>query len=124
MSNSLSTVGRLTRDSELKDLGSVKVLEFSLASDQGFGDKKITNFFNCKLFGKRGESMAQYLLKGKQVFVIGELALRPYEGKNGKSISVDLNLSAVDFVQGATEAKPENVRQAPTSEEDTESLPF
>ena len=67
MSNSISFVGRLGNDAELKHIGENTVLEFSLANDVGFKEKKLTNWFRCSFWGKRGQSLAQFLVKGKQI---------------------------------------------------------
>ena len=124
MSNSISLIGRLTKDSELKSVGSTQVLEFSLASDTGFGDKKVGSFYNCKLWGKRGESMASHLVKGKQLFVCGELTLRPF---GEKRLSPDVNVSVCDFIGSKGDnAAPAStgMAQANSSPSDEESLPF
>lgn len=107
MSNSISFVGRLGADSELKHVGEQTVLEFRVANNVGFGDKKTTNWFRCNLWGRRGQSIESYLTKGKQVFVTGELALRPYTNRDGvEQISSDINVTNVDFISGADNAAP------------------
>jgi len=113
MSNSYSLTGRIGSDPELKDVGATKVLEFSFATDTGFGDKKITSWINAKIWGKRAESLSNHLEKGKQLFLVGELTLRPYEGKNGKGISPDLNVNVCDFIGGKGEAKAEESEDTP-----------
>ena len=47
--------GRLTKDSELKYLPNSNnaVLSFDIAVNEGYGDYKKTDFFNCAVFGKR-----------------------------------------------------------------------
>ena len=127
MSNSISFVGRIGQDPELKDVGSSQVLEFSIANDTGFGDRKTTNWFRCAYWGKRGASVQQYLSKGKQVFITGELTLREYTDKEGaKRISPDLNVSALDFVgsNGESQAPGQPAPQAPSSPETDENMPF
>ncbi len=96
MSNSITFIGRLTRDSEKKDVGS-GLLSFSVANDVGFGDKKVTNFFNCNIWGKRAETLSAHLTKGKQIVVYGELQLRKYEKDGVERISPDVNVSNIDF---------------------------
>jgi len=98
MSNSVSFVGRLGRDSELKPVGDSNVLEFSVANDVGFGDKQSTNWFRCSLWGKQAVSLEPYLLKGKQVFISGELSLRPWMTKDDvERISPDVRVNTVKF---------------------------
>ena len=89
--------GNLTKDPELKAVGNSKVLNFAVAVTTGFGEKVDTHYVDCSLWGKRGETIAQYLDKGSSVVVSGELKARSYEGKNGKGMSLDLQVSDLSF---------------------------
>ena len=100
MSNVISFVGRIGNDPELKEVGGSSVLNFRIANDTGFGDRKTTNWFRCGYWGKRAESVSAHLSKGKQIFVIGELTLREYEKDGEKRMSPELNISQLDFVGG------------------------
>lgn len=58
----------LGRDSELRHLqNGTPVLNFAAAYDVGFGDNKKTQWIDCAMFGKKAESLASYLVKGKQI---------------------------------------------------------
>lgn len=57
------------------------VCSFNVACNQGYGDRKTTNWFRVSFWGKRGESIQPYLLKGVKVAVSGEFELSEYEGK-------------------------------------------
>jgi single-strand DNA-binding protein len=76
-------IGRLTRDSELKTIGKGQVLNFSLATSRKQGGEETTTFIECALWGKLGETMAQYTAKGQQVAVAGEVYTRSYTSKAG-----------------------------------------
>ena len=89
-----SGVGRIGKDAVVRQAGSDKVTGFSLAMDNGYGDKKETLWFDCSGWGKRYEAVAPYLLKGAQVFVAGEQGEREHEGKFYKT----LRLTALDLV--------------------------
>ena len=74
--------GKLGKDAELRKTQSGdSVLGFSVAVDQRDGRDKSTNWYRVSLWGKRGEALAQYLLKGVAVTVSGEFSLGDYEGK-------------------------------------------
>ena len=101
MSNSFSFIGRLARDAEVKSVGSSTVCEFTAATDSGFGEKKSTTWAKCTMWGSRGEKLSQYLLKGKQVFVTGEMSIRDYTKKDGSNgYSVEVNVNQLDFIKG------------------------
>ena len=58
----------LGRDSELRyTQNGTAVLSFAAAYDVGFGDNKKTQWIECAMFGKKAESLASYLVKGKQI---------------------------------------------------------
>lgn len=84
--------GRLGRDATLRNTrGGDPVLSFPVANEVGFGERKTTQWIECSLWGKRGERLHDYLTKGAQVVVSGELTLREFErtgGTPGASLSV------------------------------------
>ena len=94
--------GRLGRDSEVKYIPSgTAVLEFSLAVDTGFGDKKSSFWLKCAMFGDRGQKLSQYLLKGQQVIVSGEFSPREYQAGDGATkVSLELRVNSVELIGG------------------------
>lgn len=123
MSNCISFVGRVGRDAELKDVGGNKVLSFSLANDVGFGDKKKTNWLNCNLWGKQGESVARFVTKGKQIWVSGELSTREYTGKDGTNkTSLEVRVNQLDLVGGKSE-NAEPAQESAPAQSAQESVP-
>jgi len=101
--NNYSMTGRLGNDAETRFTQSgMAVCTFSVAVDFGFGESKGTNWIRCSLFGKRAEGqLPQYLLKGTQVAVCGELRIREYDDKNGvKRTSVEVNVEKLDLIGG------------------------
>ena len=100
--NSVTLVGRLTRPAELKMTGSgFAIVTFSLAVNRSKKDQNgqwqdKASFFDCKILGKRGESLSQYLVKGQQVAVQGYLEQESWESngqKRSKVIVMVENLS-------------------------------
>lgn len=70
------------------------VVSFSVAVKSGYGDKAVTTWARCSLWGKRGESLAEYLTKGALVGISGEPTLREYkanDGTTGKTLEVRVN---------------------------------
>ncbi|NYZ17607.1 single-stranded DNA-binding protein [Azospirillum sp. RWY-5-1] len=98
--------GRLGADAELRTTQSgEKVLGFRVANDVGFGDRKTTQWVECSLWGRRGEAIAQYMTKGKQVAVSGELTMREFEKRDGtRGAGLSVRVSEVDFMGGRDEA--------------------
>ena len=77
----ITIAGRITRDAENRQAGSDNVTGFSVAVDDRQGKEKSTLFFDCSLWGKRGEALSQYLVKGTSVTVSGDLSKREHDGK-------------------------------------------
>jgi single-strand DNA-binding protein len=87
--NKVILVGHLGKDAETKfTQGGTPVTKFSIATgrrwkDQQSGEwKEETDWHNVVLW--RAENLANYLLKGKQVYIEGRLQTRSYEDKDGK----------------------------------------
>lgn len=87
-------VGRVGKDAVTRfTQGGDPIVGFSLAADNGFGDKKQTLWFDASGFGKRYEAVCPYLLKGAQVWVAGEQGEREHDGKVYKTLRLtDLQL--------------------------------
>ena len=89
--NKVLLIGNLGRDAETKFTPSgAAVTRFSVATqrrwkDQASNDwKEETNWTNVTLW--RQENLANYLTKGKQVYVEGRLQTRSYDDKDGKKV--------------------------------------
>src|SRR6056297_274089 len=103
--NSVVLVGRLTRDAELKytSNGSA-VCKFSLALNRRkkTGDTwgEEANFFDIVLWGRQGEAIHQYLGKGKQVAVQGELRQNRWEQDGQPRSKVEIHALNVQLLSG------------------------
>jgi len=101
--NRVIIIGRLTRDSELKTLGSgTSVSNFSIAISEYMGQDKeeYTSFFDCVMYGKRAEGLAPYLKKGQQVGVEGTLHQSRWDSEAGKRSKVEIKVSNIQLVGG------------------------
>ena len=124
--NILCFTGRIGKDCESRFTSSGDaVVSFTAAMDSGYGDKKVTTWLNCSMWGKRGESVAPYLLKGTQIAVSGELTNREYTDKEGnKRYSLDVRVNDLTLIGGKQEAsKPKPGDDAP-KEFDDQDIPF
>ena len=82
--NKFIVTGNLTKDADLKYTPNDKAYsKFSIANNEGFGENKKTNFFNCTLFGKSAESLNRFLIKGQKVLITGRVKLGKYTDKEG-----------------------------------------
>lgn len=84
--NSVSLVGRCTRDPEVRYNGELAVAKFSIAIDDGWGEKKKTNYPSVVAFGKTAEFIEKNVSKGKLVAVVGKLQTGSYEKSDGTKV--------------------------------------
>lgn len=110
--NKITATGRLAADAEIRYTSNGNaVASFRMASDVGFGDHKTTNWFACSIWGKRAESITQYLAKGTPVTVFGTLTMREWTDKQGaKQLSPDIR---VDEIELHGKKAPEAPQEAP-----------
>jgi single-strand DNA-binding protein len=127
--NSITIAGTLGKDAEVKYLANGDAIcNFSVADSQG--RDKPTMWWNCGLYGKRAESLSQYLTKGQAVTVTGSVSEREWTSKDGeKRKSMDVRVNDVALQGGRKDAEPQEERRAapkpaPVLFEDDSDLPF
>lgn len=86
--NVFTAIGRVGRDAVVRNAGETPVASWSLAVDAGFGERKVTTWLDCSLWGKRAESVAQHIRKGDRLGVTGEIATREHDGKTYVTLKV------------------------------------
>jgi single-strand DNA-binding protein len=115
--NIVAINGRLTKDAELKYTnGGMAIATLSLASNRSVkkGDKweDEANFFECTMFGKSAEAVKQYLTKGQQVSISGELRQERWEKDGQKNSRVTIIVNHLQLVGGKQthEDKPQSTQ--------------
>ena len=87
--NKVILVGNLGRDAELRYTpGGTPIARFSIATTEVWNDKggqrqERTEWHNVDVWGKQAETLTEYLVKGKQVYVEGRLQTDEYTDKEG-----------------------------------------
>ncbi len=87
--NNWSATGRVGRDAITRTTaGGTAVTSWSLAVERGFGDNKKTEWADCSLWGERGRKLAEYIRKGAQLAIVGEVGTREHDGKTYLTVDV------------------------------------
>ena len=87
---SITIAGNIGKDAVTRTTNSGdKVTGWTVAVEERNGQDKRTLWFDCSLWGKRGETLAQYLTKGSKVAVAGELSTREHDGKTYLTLKAD-----------------------------------
>jgi len=127
--NKVILLGRLTRDSELQYTNSgYPLCKMSIASNtrKKQGEQWIdeANFFDITLWGKRGESLNQYLLKGSQIAIDGRLKQERWEKDGLKRSKVTIDAENIQLLGGKKEAvKPEPQQQQQPQQQNQQQMP-
>lgn len=106
--NVCTFIGRVTRDAETSTIGAknTALTKWGIANNTGFGQYEKTNFFNCQMWGKQGESIKQYLTKGKQICVTGQLEDTTWTSDDGtKHLQWTLTVSQVSLLADSKNAQ-------------------
>lgn len=99
--NSVNLVGRLGQDPTIKYFESGSVVgEFSLAVDGWNGEQKVTHWIPCKAWGKTAQIIADFVRKGSQVAVSGEIRQESWQDRNSGDTRSKLvvNVSRIDLL--------------------------
>ena len=129
--NVFSGIGRLTKDVDLRySQSGTAIARFSIAINRPFknqnGEQEV-DFINCIAFGKRAETIAQYVKKGHRIGITGSIMTGSYE-KEGRTIyTTDINVSGFTFLESAQKPKQKAAQTAVDAEPiqiEDEGLPF
>lgn len=105
----LTKLVRIGRDAELRYTNNQKaVISLACVYDIGWGDNKKSQWIDVSVWGKQAESLAQYLIKGKQVVIYADdVELEEYQ-KNDGSTGSKLKARAIniDLTSGGQQQAP------------------
>ncbi len=104
----ITIAGNIGQNAEIRRTQSGDaVTGFSVAVEDRHGQEKRTLWFRCSLWGKRGESLAQYLTKGTRVAVAGDLSTREYDGKT----YLEVRVAEITLLGGGEQRQQSDNRQ-------------
>ncbi len=103
--NKAQIIGRITQPLELKKMpNGNSVLNFSVATNYNYKDatgNKVENteFHNVVSFGKQAEVVAQYFVKGQEIYCEGRLQTRTWDDKESgkKMYRTEILLNQFEF---------------------------
>jgi single-strand DNA-binding protein len=106
--NKVMLVGNLGGDPELKYTPNGNaVANFSLATNDGYGDNEKTNWHRVVVWNKPAESASKYLAKGSKVAIAGRIEYRSYDDKEGvKRYVTEIIADNVEFLDKKGEEDP------------------
>ena len=126
--NKVLLLGRLGKDPELSyTAGGVAVCKFSLATSKKWKGKdgkenERTEWHNIVVFNKIAELCNQYLKKGRQAFIEGELQTDQFEKDGDKKFFTKIVANSVQFLGDRSESQS-NIQPQQGSTLNTASKP-
>ena len=125
--NQINLIGRVGKDPELKNIGSINVAKFSLAVSEKYtkdGERiEKTEWFNVVIFGKLSEIAEKYVHKGDMLFISGKITSHEYEKDGIKQRSYEVNVNNMEMLGGKKHSEePESAEIYPSKPQ--ESDPF
>ncbi len=113
--NNCTFTSRLGRDAQVRFTQSGKaVMGFAIPVESGFGESKVVSWCDCSLWGKKAESkLIDWMKKGQEVTVIGEISLNTYQANDGsEKTSLKMNVADIALVGGKpAQGQQQNAQQ-------------
>lgn len=109
--NSVSLMGRLTADPELKATqNGISYCRFTVAVNRYSKDGEDTaDFISCVAWRSTAEFICNYFLKGNKIALIGSIQTGSYTDKDGRKVyTTDVNTDKVFFCESKKEGSSEN----------------
>jgi single-strand DNA-binding protein len=109
--NVVVLIGNLTKDPDVRYTTSndpLAVARFSIAVNEGYGDKQKTYYPNIVVFGKTAENCEKYLSKGSKVAIKGHIQTGSYEKDGHKVYTTDVVAENVEFLSTSNNSKKED----------------
>src|SRR5450432_2506866 len=121
--NKITLVGNLGRDPELRYTPQgTPVCSFTLATNEKRKDKTgemqdQTTWFKITLWNRQAETAAQYLTKGKPVYIEGRLRVEEWTDRDGKPRhTLEVNATDMQFIGGGQRSEEAPSERALSSE--------
>ena len=87
--NKVILIGRLGQNPDVREVGTSKVANFSIATDESYTDRngnkvEKTEWHRIVMWNKAAETAERYLKKGSLVYIEGKLETRSWETDSGE----------------------------------------
>lgn len=108
--NSVSLIGRLTANPELKHTNNdISTTRFSIAVDRAYsrqGEERQADFINIVAWRQTAEFICKYFTKGQRIALTGQIRTGSYTDKDGnKRYTFDVQADNVEFCESKKDSK-------------------
>lgn len=78
-------IGRIGQELDMKITETnKKVVEFSIADTEKYGEQEVTTWLNCVAWEGKAETLAKYVHKGDMIYLDGKIRNQKYKTKEGQ----------------------------------------
>jgi single-strand binding protein len=121
--NNITVAGRFTRNAETRVTPNGKyITTFSLAENTYQNGEQTTQFYDCQLWGERGQKLAQHIQKGGNATVTGSLQIRKYTDRQGtERTAIEINVNDIALQGGSAQ---QTHRQPAQQTQPQDHIPF
>jgi len=114
--NIVTIAGSLTRDPEVRNVGSDNVVcNFGLAINKKYKGKEETVFCDVECWQRTAELCGQYLTRGRNCLIEGELAFSQWEKDGQKRSKLFIKAQRVHFIGGMDSNSKPDLQQGSVS---------
>lgn len=128
--NKVILIGNVGKDADVRETkkGDV-IVSFSLATTEKYNDNEETQWHRVDVFGKLANAIQDYVKKGRQVYVEGQLVYEKWTDKDGNernSTKVKVGFNGKLVMLGKAEGGGERStrRESPVATTSTDDVPF
>jgi single-strand DNA-binding protein len=104
MKNRVQLIGNVGNDPEIKVFeGGRKLANLSIATNESYVNEKgekvtDTQWHRVTAWGKTAEIIEKYVVKGKEIGIVGKLSYKTYDDKNGiKQYATEITVSEIQM---------------------------
>lgn len=98
-------LGNLVKDPECRDAGKTRVANFTLAVNKKRNDVDYVSYFDCCAWGRLADVAQQYLSKGRQVYVVGDLVQDRWEKDGVTHSRIRLHVTKMQMLGGGNKSR-------------------
>lgn len=124
--NVVSLIGNLVRDPQLGYSGDMAIAKFTIAVNDGYGERQRTSYIPITVFGKPAQNAERYLTKGSKVAVTGHIQTGSYEHDGAKRYVTEVIADKVTYLSTKQEntVKTENKATQGSEALSDDDVPF
>lgn len=126
MANTITLIGRITKELEIKPAGSTTKCDFTLAVNRRFAKEgqQQADFINVVCFGKIADNLVKFQGKGSQIAVVGTLNIDQYEKEGEKKSFTKVVANEIEFLSSKGQENANKGSFEPVVNMESDDIPF